>query len=132
MTTKIIDRTYPMTAVAKLGVANIGADKGASFSLPLDAVLLRITALTAVGFNPGGTGTATLTVTDGTTTFVNAVDIESTGSETVANAPKAYPAGGTITATITETVDTTASTVGTVYLVAEYARPGNGIAGVQE
>lgn len=132
MTKKILDRTYPIGQAAVMGVANIGSGNGISFAVPMGAILVRAIVLTTTGFNPGGTGTATLTLSDGTTTFANAVDVESTGSETVANTPKYYPTGGTVTATIAEVVDTTASTTGEVFVYIEYVRPGNGIAGIQE
>lgn len=128
MTTKIIDRTYPMGQAAAMGIANIGADNGVSFAVPMGAIVVRVVALTTTAFNSGTT--ATVTVGDGTTTFVNAQDLLSAGSETVANTPKLYPTGGTITATLAETG--TAATAGAVYVYVEYVRPGNGIAGSQE
>ena len=39
----------------------------------------------------------TVTASDGTTTFVSAVDLTSTGVETATVVPKSYPTGGTIT-----------------------------------
>lgn len=118
------NRTKIEVAEYVLGVADVGASNAVNFTIPRGATLLRATALTVTAFNTAGTGTATLTVGDGTTTFANAVDIKSTGSETVANVPKHYADGGTVTATITETLDTTAATAGKVHLILEYVQTG--------
>lgn len=126
--TKIIDRTYPMGQAKAVGIANIGAGNGLEFAIPIGAILVRVIALTTVAFNSATT--TTLTIGDGTTTFVNAVDIKSTGSEAVANVPKYYPAGGTLSVTLAETG--AAATAGEAFVYIEYVRPGNGIAGVQE
>jgi len=128
MTTKILDRTYPIGQAVELGVANMGADKGVSFSVPMGAIVVRVIALTTTAFD--SETTATLTVSDGTTAFVSAQDVKTAGSETVANTPKLYPTGGTITASLAETGE--AATTGAVFVYVEYVRPGNGIAGVQE
>lgn len=118
------NRTKTVVAEYMLGVADVGAANAVNFTIPRGATLLRATALTVTAFNTGSTGTATLTVSDGTTTFANAVDIKSTGSETVANVPKHYASGGTVTATIAETIVTTAATAGNVHLVLEYVQTG--------
>lgn len=128
MTTKIIDRTYPMGQAKAVGIANIGAGNGLDFAIPMGALLVRVIVLTTTAFNSGTT--TTLTVTDGTTVFANGVDIKTTGSETVANTPKYYPSGGTVSVTLAETG--TAATAGEAFVYIEYVRPGNGIAGVQE
>lgn len=128
MTTKILDRTYPIGQAAEMGIANMGAGNGVSFAIPMGAIVLRVVALTTTAFD--SETTATITVGDGTTTFVNAQDVKTTGSETSAGAPKLYPTGGTITATLAETG--AAATTGAVYVFVEYVRPGNGIAGIQE
>ena len=117
-------RTKAVIAEYMLGIGNIGAGNAVTISVPRGATVTRIVALTITAFNPGGTGTATLTVGDGTTTFVNAQDVESTGSETVANTPKHYADGGTISASVTEVVDTTAATAGKVHLIVEYVQTG--------
>ena len=90
---KVIDRQWTLDALAFLGPANVGAGLGYDIVLPPGALVLRVAVQTVTAFN--GT-TPTATVTDGTTVFANAVDISSTGAETVANAPKYYPSGGTI------------------------------------
>lgn len=121
MTTNVYDRGKVQTIVADLGPANSGAGNGISAKLPRGSVLLRLTLLTVTAFN---STTNTATVSDGTTTFVNAVDTQSTGSETVANAPKFYPDGGTLSATLASTG--TAPTAGRAVLVAEYVQIGVG------
>lgn len=113
MTKKIIDRQWPLATFIDVGAANIGAGNGLTFKLPPGALLQRMTVFTAVAFT--GT-TPTLTVGDGTTTFASAVDISSTGSETVTGVPKFYPAGGTVSITGAGT----AVTAGAAVVVAEY------------
>lgn len=119
-----IDRTYPFVAVAAMTPQAQGAGKGIKFTIPQGALLLRLAAQVSTAFD--GT-TPTLTAGDGTTTFVNAVDISSLGAKTVANAPKFYPNGGTLTVTAAG-----ASTVGAAFVIAEYILPLNGVAGVQQ
>lgn len=93
MTKKLIDRQWPLAAVAVVGADNVGAGKGLEFTLPPGALLLRLAVQTTTAFN--GT-TPTLTVGDGTTTFANGVDISSAGAETVTGVPKFYPTGGKV------------------------------------
>ena len=131
-TTRIIDRQKIKVASTFMGVTSIGAANKHEFGVRPGTEILRMVAHTITAFNCGGTGTATLTVTDGTTTFVNAVDVESTGSETVTGVPKYYPTGGTISCTITEVVDTAAATLGEVMISYEYIIRGNGDAGLEE
>ena len=123
--TKYVDRTYPIAAAPKLGAAHVGAGNEVELVIPMDALLLRVTVATIVAFD--GT-TPTLTVSDGTTTFANAVDIATVGFETVAGAPKLYPTGGKLTVSLAGT----GVTKGEAVVVPEYIRPGNSIAGVQE
>jgi hypothetical protein len=121
MTTKVNDRQYPLAAVLVLGPANVGAGNGKSASIPAGATVLRVSSFTSIAFN--GT-TPTGTVSDGTTTFANAVDVSSAGNETVANAPKHYPTGGTITASLANAGGST--TVGEEIVVIEYVRKDRG------
>jgi hypothetical protein len=100
MPTTIVERQWPLTAVADCRVANIGAGNGFEIKLPPNAMLLDLTVDTVAEFN--GT-TNTLTVGDGTTTFANAVDVKTAGRETVANIGKFYPSGGTIAVTLAQT-----------------------------
>lgn len=116
MTTKIDSRQYPLAAIASAGPANMGDGNGVDITIPHKALLLRVLVVTATAFNSGTT--ATLTMGDGTTTFANAVDITSAGSETVANAPKYYPTGGKLSVTLAQTG--TAATAGKALVVAEY------------
>lgn len=112
--TNSTERQYALTAYSHFKPTNLGANNGITFKLPPGAILLRLTATTITGFD--GT-TPVLTVSDGTTTFVNAVDLASTGAETVTVVPKRYPTGGTITASGTVTGTPTA---GLAAVVIEY------------
>lgn len=114
--TKVIDRQYPLVAVKKLTKANLGAGKGYDFVVPMNALVTEIVVITTTAFDSATTATAT--VSDGTTTFANAVDIKTVGSETVANTPKFYPTGGTISANLAETGAT--ATVGEVVVLVRY------------
>lgn len=116
MTTHVIDRQYPLYGVKSLSKANIGAGNGVDFVIPMNALVTAVGVVTTTAFDSATTTTAT--VGDGTTTFANAVDIKTTGNETVANAPKFYPTGGTITATLAETGAT--ATVGQVIVYVVY------------
>ena len=101
MTTRVIDRQYPLYAVKKLTKANIGAGNGYDFVVPMNALVIAVGLQTTTAFDSGTTATGT--IGDGTTTFVNAVDVKTTGAETSAGAPKYYPTGGTITVSLAET-----------------------------
>ena len=72
-----------------------------------------------VGIVPNQTNT--VNVTDGTTVFVTAQDVKSVGSETVANVPKFYATGGTITASLAQTG---AATAGLVIVEISYVQEG--------
>jgi hypothetical protein len=103
MSKAIFGRQSPAFFIADCGPANMGAGNGFTVAIPPGAVFASLVALTTTGFD--SETTATLTVSDGTTTFVNGVDIKSTGSETVANVPKFYPSGGTLTISLAQTGD---------------------------
>lgn len=129
MTVKnIIDRQLVKSGQAVLGIANIGAGNEVTFGIRPGTHLLRVMVHTVTAFNSGTTATAT--VGDGTTTFASAVDILSAGNETVSNAPKYYPTGGTLTASLAQTG--TAATAGEVVVHFEYILRGNGDGGIQE
>ena len=98
--TNQFNRQPVLSAVSALTVANIGTGNEVTFAIPRGALLLGATVFTETAFN--GT-TNTLSLGDGTTVFANDVDVKSTGSETVANAPKFYANGGTITASMAQT-----------------------------
>jgi len=121
-TKNVYDRGRISTIQFDFGPKNIGAANGMSAKIPRGATLLRVTLLTVTAFNSATTTTAT--VGDGTTTFVAAQDVKTTGAETVANVPKFYPDGGTLSATLAETG--AAATAGRAVLVAEYAQLGQG------
>ncbi len=127
MTTPINDRQHPKGATADLGIANIGTGNGVTIAIPVNALLVRMFAVTITAFNSSSTNT--LTAGDGTTTFVNGVDIKTTGSETVSNTPKFYPTGGTITVSLADTGEMMA-TAGRVMVVVEYYVLNNGDAGI--
>lgn len=114
--TKNIERQWALKGLAPLTPANIGAGNEVTFRVPPGALLLGINAFVATAFNSGTT--ATLTVGDGTTTFANAVDATAVGGKTVANVPKYYPTGGTLTVSMAQTgADATA---GLAFVVPDY------------
>ena len=120
MSKNVFETQKPREIVVDLGIANIGAGNGVTAKLPTGALLTRVLLLTTTAFN-GTTNTAT--IGDGTTTFANAVDLTSAGSETVAGAPKFYPAGGTLTFSLAQTGTATA---GRALALAEYVIVGAG------
>ncbi len=100
MTTKVSARQKILVALVELGIANIGAGNGYEIKLPVGALLLDAGVFADTAFD-GTTNTAT--ISDGTTTFVNAQDVKTTGEETVAVDKKYYPNGGTISVTMAQT-----------------------------
>jgi len=102
-------RQYPLVAITPvMGIANIGAAAGYDIKIPPGAYVREIYADTLIVFD--GT-TNTITITDGTTVFVNAQDIKSLGRETTAVVGKYYPAGGTISVTLAQTGTATVGAV---------------------
>lgn len=120
MTTNASDRQTVLGAAVPVGPSNMGAGNGVDITLPAGATLLRMLVLTTTAFN--SVTTATLTVSDGATTFANAVDIKTTGSETVANVPKYYPTGGKLSVTLAQTGGD--ATAGQAFVVPEYVVAG--------
>ena len=121
MTTAFIERQWPLDAgPVVLGIANLGAGNGVTITLPPKTYLKTINGTIVTAFNSTTTGTAT--ISDGTTTFVNAGSILATGQLTVTNAPKYYPNGGTITVSAAQTG--TAATVGTLIVTLSYTIVG--------
>lgn len=108
---KYNDRQWPLAAAPELTPRNAGAGNEVTFHVPPGALVLRVSAFTGQVFD----GAATLTVKDETTTFINAQDLTSAGSETATGAPKFYPTGGLFTASIAGS-----PTVGSVMPVVEY------------
>lgn len=123
---KQTNRQFGRQIVVDLGVANIGAGNEVTAQLPMGAIVKSVQVLGVEAFNTGSTGTATATVTDGTTTFADAVDVKATGSKTTANAPKFYAAGGELTFSLGETVVDTAATAGRVLGIVDYVLVGGG------
>ncbi len=121
-TTREFNHQKVRSVVVDLSIDNMGTGNGKTVKLPQGALLLRILYLTLTAFD--SVTTATGTVSDGTTTFVNGVDVKSAGSETVANTPKFYPAGGELTFSLAQTG--AAATVGRVIAVPEYVIVGAG------
>lgn len=122
MTTKQSARSMERTILVELGIGNIGAGKGVEAKLPQGALLMEAGIITETAFDSETTTTGTLS--DGTTTFVNAQDLKTTGKETSANTPKYYEAGGTLTWTIAETGAT--ATEGRAFGYAKYLINGVG------
>lgn len=113
---KAYERQYPLSAIADLGIANLGAGNEVTIPVPPNALVLEVVVLGTTAFDSGTT--ATVTATDGTTVYANAVDVKSTGAKTVANVPKFYPTGGTITCSAAQTG--TAGTVGRALVMVRY------------
>lgn len=120
MTTNLYERQEPKLCQAVLEIGNIGAGNGVSFNVPPGAHVYGIAAYVSTQFN--GT-TNTLTLSDGTTTFISAEDVKTAGAVTVDVLQKYYPNGGTLTATMAQTGTATA---GVVSLVFAYAINGTG------
>lgn len=110
----------PREIVVDLGISNIGAGNEVVAKLPTGALLTRVLPLGVIPFN--GT-TATLTIGDGTTKFVDAADVTAAGAPEVEGAPKFYPDGGTLTFSLAQTGTATA---GRALVVAEYVIVGAG------
>lgn len=119
--TNAYQRQEKKYAFFSVGPANMGAGNGVEVTIPRGALVDEIAVVTAIGFNSGTTGT--VTVGDGTTTFANAVDVMTAGNETVANTPKAYPNGGTITVSLAQTG--AAATAGQTMIKVGYLQLGN-------
>ena len=122
MSTNQFNRQEVLSAMVDLGVANIGAGKGYTAVIPRGALVVAVGLYTVAAFNSGTTATGT--ITDGTTAFVNAQDVTSTGIETVAVAQKFYPDGGTIQFNLAETG--TAATAGRAIGYVNYIQLGCG------
>lgn len=115
MAQKIVSaRQNTLTAVAVLGIAEIGAGNEVKFNLPPGALLLDVTFDTVTAFD--GT-TVTGNVTDGTTVFISVEDIKTTGREANDFKSKYYPSGGTLTVLLAQTG---VSTVGSAVVTATY------------
>ncbi len=93
MATNKYERQTPKYVMVDLGPDNIGSD-GYTAVIPRGSLIVAAGLITVTAFD--GTGTVTGTITDGTTAFVSAQDVKTTGIETVAVAQKFLADGGTI------------------------------------
>lgn len=110
--------------VVDLDIADIGAAAADRkiVKLPQGAILTSVALLVVTAFDSGTTATAT--VTDGTTKFVDAADVKATGSKATTGVPKFFPAGATLEFTLAQTG--TAATAGRALAVVEYVTAGGG------
>lgn len=93
-TNNINTRQYQLAAV--VDVSGDGFGDSFTIKLPPNALMtsnILASTLTAIV----GPATATLTVTDGTTAFVNGVDVKSGGVETATGIGAFFPNGATLT-----------------------------------
>jgi hypothetical protein len=112
-------RQWELNAITPLlGISNMGAATGYDITIPPGGYVTEITVDTLVAFDSATT--ATLTVTDGTTVFVNGVDIKTTGRETTTIAAAYYPSGGVIHVNLAQTG--AGATVGTAVVVVSYLK----------
>lgn len=119
--TNLYERQEPKYAMFDLGPSNIGSN-GYTITIPRGAQTCDMAAETVTAFD--GTGTVTLSIADGTTTFVSAEDIKTTGVEAVDRTVKFYPDGGTITVSIADANSDSAA--GRVVGYIAYIQLGNG------
>lgn len=128
MTTNVYQRQHPEYAICDLGIANIGTGNGYTINVPAGAFVTQVALNTVTAFDSGTTATGS--IGDGTTTYVNAQDVKSTGIETVAVVNKFYPDGGTITVSLAETGTT--ATVGRAVAVVGYVGLGIGNGAIRD
>lgn len=103
MSPKPYERQTVLAILADLGVENIGSGNGVTAKLPQGALVVGVGLLGVEAFNTDGTTpTATATVSDGTTIFVNAQSVATTGDKTVEVNRKFYPTGGEIIFSLAE------------------------------
>ena len=106
--TKHTARQHVLNATVILGIAGIGTGNETTISIPPGAYIRSLIVDTLVAFN--GT-TNTLTITD-PATLVSAVDVKTTGLETVATlAGKYFVNGTTLTIAMAQTGTATAGSV---------------------
>lgn len=118
--TVVSGRQEPQYALADCGIANLGTGNEAVIGLPPNALLLEVSNDVVTAFNAGTTSTCT--VSDGTTSFINADSIAATGAATGTGVPVFYPAGGTLTVSLAQTG--TAATAGRVLVYVKYLQVG--------
>lgn len=116
MATIHMDRQYPLIAMVELTAANAGADP-VELGLPVGALVTAVNVAVGTAFD----GTATATITDGTTAFVDGADLATAGNKAGTGAPKFYPTGGRLTVTVAG-----APTTGRAHALVEYVVAGRG------
>ena len=129
MSTNAYNRQPVLTITAPISIENIGAGKGIEAKLPQGAVVIGVLALISTAFNTDGTTpVATLTVADGTTTFVNAQSVLTTGAKTVAVSSKHYAQGGSVTVSLAQSAASglVPATAGAGVVVIQYVQLGAG------
>lgn len=105
----------------RIGPDNNGIANAVTAKLPHGAMLIGVVPASVTAFN--GTGTVTLTVTDGTTAFVNAANVkDAAGIETAAATAKAFKTGGTISGYITD--QNSDSDAGEAWVALQYIEVG--------
>lgn len=129
--TNQFNRQSKQEIVVVLTPATVGSDNAVTAKLPMGALITNVELHTVEAFDTSGAdSTITGTITDGTTTFVNAQDLKSTGKETVAVAFKHLPQGGTLTFSIAEAATVPANLVpaknGKAIAVVSYVIEGAG------
>lgn len=121
MATRITARQWPLVALVELTIANIGTGNEVEVSVPPGAYLYDITALTVTAVNSGTT--ATLSASDGTSTFISAEDVKTAaGVVAVDLKQKFYPSGGVIKFSLAETGTT--ATAGRILATVTYGGIG--------
>lgn len=116
-TTNQFNRTEAKVIAIKLTKANNGAANAVTAKLPQQAYIVDIKANAPTAFN--GTGTVTVSMTDGTTTFISAEDVKTAAGPVVVDvAQKAFVAGGTLQAYIADANSN--SSAGEVWISVSY------------
>lgn len=112
------ERQYPLTAVLDLGPADFGAADRGQISLPPNALLTGITAVTVTAFNSATTAVLDIGDAAGATSLATNIDIRTAGAETVPLQGKFYPSGDTLLFTLSQTG--AAATAGRLLVTATY------------
>lgn len=122
MKTSPFNRQNILAALVDLGIEAIGSDNEVTLKLPQGALLLAVQLITVTAFNSATT--ATITVGDGTTDLIDAVDIKTAGVTDATITAPFYPQGATLTVRLAETG--TAATAGRALVLIQYAQLGVG------
>lgn len=123
MATNAYERQPAKYITVELGIANIGTGNGYTAVVPRGAQIVNIRADVSTAFNSATT--TTLSLSDGTTTFISAEDAKTAGPVTVDVASKYFPDGGTLTISMAETGAT--ATAGKACVSIGYTQVGNGM-----